>query len=252
MLQVDENIGGRQDQKNNRLQTKTLAVGLLMLVGCFVVGYFSAGTTATATNAAHTRVSSPNGNSFQMYQWINRILFNSLPTISRSLNSCIFFFKHQPVTRFVKVGDMVSNLQHYPYVTITNKTPYVSVVYSSLKFCRNDSIDEVIAPGGTWTASSRGNCFFFTSLTIPDVRNKRGTSALTCASYASSGTSYLIYSILMKGDDACYTKQPWNPRVSMKRKKRWKELEIVMGYNVMRETMMMRIEFYDFDGIKKW
>ena len=46
MLQVDENIGGRQDQKNNGL-TKTLAVGLLMVVGCFVVGYFSAGTTAT-------------------------------------------------------------------------------------------------------------------------------------------------------------------------------------------------------------
>ena len=61
MLQVDENIGGRQDQKNNRLQTKTLAVGLLMLVGCFVVGYFSAGTTATA----QTRVPSSNGNSFQ-------------------------------------------------------------------------------------------------------------------------------------------------------------------------------------------
>ena len=61
MLQVDENIGGRQDQKNNGLQTKTLAVGLLMVVGCFVVGYFSAGTTATA----HTRgVLSPNGNSF--------------------------------------------------------------------------------------------------------------------------------------------------------------------------------------------
>ena len=47
MLQVDENIGGRQDQKNNGLRTKMLAVGLLMVVGCFVVGYFSAGTTAT-------------------------------------------------------------------------------------------------------------------------------------------------------------------------------------------------------------
>ena len=45
MLQVDENIGGRQDQKNNRLRTKTLIVGLLMVVGCFAVGYFSAGTS---------------------------------------------------------------------------------------------------------------------------------------------------------------------------------------------------------------
>jgi len=57
MLQVDENIGGRQDQKNNRLQTKTLAVGLLMLVGCFAVGYFNAGTTTTANTRG---VASPN------------------------------------------------------------------------------------------------------------------------------------------------------------------------------------------------
>ena len=45
MLQVDENIGGRQDQKNHSLRTKTLAVGLLMVVGCFAVGYFNATTT---------------------------------------------------------------------------------------------------------------------------------------------------------------------------------------------------------------
>ena len=65
MLQVDENIGGRQDQKNNGLQTKTLAVGLLMVLGCFAVGYYSATTTTTATTTAHTRgVLSPNGNSF--------------------------------------------------------------------------------------------------------------------------------------------------------------------------------------------
>ena len=53
MLQVDENIGGRQDQKSYGLRTKTLAVGLLMVLGCFAVGYFSATTTTTAT----TRVS---------------------------------------------------------------------------------------------------------------------------------------------------------------------------------------------------
>ena len=71
MLEVDENIGGRQDQKNNGLRTKTLAVGLLMVVGCFVVGYFSATTTTTATTTAHTRVSSANGNSFQIYKTIH-------------------------------------------------------------------------------------------------------------------------------------------------------------------------------------
>ena len=63
MLHVDENIGDRHDQKNNGLRTKTMAVGLLMMVGCFVVGYFSATTTNNNTTTAHTRVSSPNGNS---------------------------------------------------------------------------------------------------------------------------------------------------------------------------------------------
>ena len=63
MLQVDENIGGRQDQKNQNLRTKMLAVGLMMVLGCFAaMGYFSATTTTTATD---TRVSSPKGNSFQ-------------------------------------------------------------------------------------------------------------------------------------------------------------------------------------------
>ena len=55
MLQVDENIGGRQDQKNNSLRTKTLAVGLLM-GSCFAAGYFSTTTTIAATTTATTRV----------------------------------------------------------------------------------------------------------------------------------------------------------------------------------------------------
>ena len=67
MLQVDENIGGRQDQKSNGLRTKTLAVGLLMVLGCFAVGYFSA-TTTTTTTTAHPRVSLPNGNSRHIYK----------------------------------------------------------------------------------------------------------------------------------------------------------------------------------------
>ena len=74
MLQVDENIGGRQDlkKKNNGLRTKTVAVGLLMVVGCIVVGYLSATTTTTNnTTTAHTRgVSSSNGNSCHIYKQI--------------------------------------------------------------------------------------------------------------------------------------------------------------------------------------
>ena len=51
MPQVEENIGGRHDQKKNQSRTtKTwAAVGLLMMVGCFAVGYFRATTTTTAT-----------------------------------------------------------------------------------------------------------------------------------------------------------------------------------------------------------
>ena len=69
MLQVDENIGGRQDQKYNGLRTKMSAVGLLMMVGCFVVGYFSAATTTNNNTAtAQTLVSAPNGNSCHIYK----------------------------------------------------------------------------------------------------------------------------------------------------------------------------------------
>ena len=97
MLQVDENIGGRQDQKNNGLRTKMLAVGLLMVVGCFVVGLFSA--TAGSTTA-HTRgVSSPTGNSYHIHK-INSFAkvdasFNSISTISLSTKFLpLLFFKH--------------------------------------------------------------------------------------------------------------------------------------------------------------
>ena len=228
MLQVDENIGGRQDQKYNGLRTKTLAVGLLMMVGCFVVGYFSATTTTTT---AHTRgVSSPNGNSFHIYKPIPSQEFYSIhyPAISRSLNSCIFFFtKHNlTLTRSGKVNGMVSNLQHYPYVHITNNTPYatpasaprkwpfyddddnwpgtpthgVHVVYNG-SWCSDDYVYEAIAPGGSWTASSRGVCLVYrirVVLALPGLPD-----GLTCRLYKSSGTSYSQYSIIMDGEDAC-------------------------------------------------
>ena len=84
MLQVDANIGGRQDQKkNNGLRTMTLAVGLWMMVGCLVVGYyFSATTTTTTTTTAHTRdVLSPNGKYLQTKSFRNILI----PFIPRNL-----------------------------------------------------------------------------------------------------------------------------------------------------------------------
>ena len=142
---------------------------------------------------------------------------------------------------------MVSNLQHYPYVAVTNKTPYattppyasdnwpphyikygISVAYALLNagiFCSEDLVTEVIPSGGTWTASSRGACLVGA---IYARVNPDGRSYLECTPYKSSGTSYSIFSIIMKGDDACCVLSshetqtcPWI--------KRWNELEIVMG-----------------------
>ena len=116
---------------------------------------------------------------------------------------------------------MVSNLQKYPYVTITNKTPKdtfpnyidhdvygfgdlthhtVYVVYNS-GLCSTDYIDDGLAPGGTWTASSRGACLV--KEIVVTLTHPWHPDGLACAPYTSSGTSYSIYSILMKGDDAC-------------------------------------------------
>ena len=148
-----------------------------------------------------------------------RILFNSLPAISRSLNSCIFFFtKHNlTLTRSGKVNGMVSNLQHYPYVHITNNTPYatrypygVNVVYVG---CSSDYVYEAIAPGGSWTASSRGLClvhFVSAILALPGYGGGKD-----CGQYKSSGTSYSQYSIIMDGEDACSVVRIWTGKPSL-------------------------------------
>lgn len=100
-------------------------------------------------------------------------------------------------------------LQHYPYVQITNKTPYdctegnVRYLGSSL-FCSNDAYagdPNFLAPGGTWSASSRGTClvtYIHATLTLPD-----GKDTLWFIPYGSMGTSFSEFSIIMKGEDAC-------------------------------------------------
>jgi len=168
MLQVDENIGGRQDQKNQNLPTKMLAVGLLMLVGvgCFVVGFFSVTTTNTA-NTAHTRVSSP------------------------------------------KVDGMVSNLQDYPVVHITNKTPHYSprvFVRFDGSSCYPDFTPSGLDDGDTWTPNKREGCLVGKISAILNLST--GSLApqyneIECAPYFRSGTGYSIFFILMKGDHAC-------------------------------------------------
>ena len=104
-------------------------------------------------------------------------------------------------------------LQLYPYVTITNKTPYNVLPQGGWNFpdsvsylvCKSDFMYNGLPAWQTWTASSRGLCLvnrIDAVLTFPD-----GRGGITCTPYTSTGTSYSQYSILMKwdnlGDDAC-------------------------------------------------
>ena len=67
--------------------------------------------------------------------------------------------------------------------------------------CKSDSMNEGLPAGETWTASSRGACLITWVTATPTLPNL--PDGLKCASYHSSGTSYSIFFILMKGDDAC-------------------------------------------------
>jgi len=255
MLQVDENIGGRQDQKNNGLRTKTLIVGLLMVVGCFAVGYFNATTTTTTT--ATTRASQelttnniPNADAPQCtddghcpcpsplagmctpvlnypdYNCCSKTFTFDPDCCTATPGYCIRCGRKDASTlssassaSVLKVDGMVSNLQKlYPYVTITNKTPYDTfpTVYGQTKdletyvtygpFCSEDTVWGVIVSGDAWTASSRGACLvtnIHTTLTIADADFPDGASSLTCKNYHSSGTGYSQFSIIMDGEDAC-------------------------------------------------
>ena len=82
------------------------------------------------------------------------------------------------------------------------------VGYAGRLFCNFDDIEENIASGDTWTASSRGECLdtkITAEIVVPDGNWPRGAQAhdVACAPYASSGTGHSIFSILMKGDNAC-------------------------------------------------
>ena len=105
---------------------------------------------------------------------------------------------------------MVSNLQHYPYVTITNKTPYDTldiqnsnvVQYSTRAlFCSDDLYS--VAAQQTWKASSRGACLI-SRIEAELFPVDSAHDYMTCAPYTSTpGTSYGTFFIIMDGDDAC-------------------------------------------------
>ena len=74
-------------------------------------------------------------------------------------------------------------------------------------FCSDDDIIEGIAPGETWSQTSRGICNVYkisAYLTVPDGQGSYGGSELRCTPYVANwGTSYSIFSIIMKGNNAC-------------------------------------------------
>ena len=109
----------------------------------------------------------------------------------------------------------------YPYVTITNKTPFgvvsagvrerknssVSYLGETLPYgCRPDYMYDGLGAGETWTAPSRGLCLVKTiRATLWYYHEESGwLERFACDPYISSGTAYSKYSILMKGDEhAC-------------------------------------------------
>ena len=140
--------------------------------------------------------------------------FDSIPypqPHSPQIPACSFFSNP---SRSGIVAGMVSNVQHYDYVTITNTAPYTmhGVVVDYLHtYCSNDYVnvvptsegyllDESLAAGETWTASSRGVCRV--SGIDASMYLSNGT-LVNCFSYWSAvATAYLIFSIQMRGDDA--------------------------------------------------
>ena len=126
-----------------------------------------------------------------------------------------------------RTGPEAVLLQHYPYVTITNKTPYdvLPQFYTkgyvlpqgglqegggvSYTACESDFMYEGLPAGQTWTASSRGLCLVNRIHATLGYHTKDGEFHwVTCDPYTPNmpnifGTSYSIYSVLMKGDDAC-------------------------------------------------
>lgn len=146
-------------------------------------------------------------------------------------------------------------LQLYPYVKITNMTPYYvrpqggdnddrdeGVSYLA---CRSDFIQDglpaVWMPGTTWTASSRGLCLvhrIYVDLIRPDLPG----GFLECAPYTSTGTAYSIYSIRMDGEDACcvlssHETQKCPPKSS---KKKWKKKRMRRIRSAMKSKSVLQ------------
>ena len=140
------------------------------------------------------------------------------------VSSATVFFFGPPAAR---TGPESGLLQHYPYVTITNKTPYnvlpqfytKSYLYRTTVFpqgglqegggisylgCENDFIYEGIPAGETWTAASRGLCLVYRIHATLGYHTEDGEFHwITCIPYNSPATSFSIYSIIMKGEDEC-------------------------------------------------
>ena len=134
------------------------------------------------------------------------------------VSSATLFFSGPPADR----TGPESVLIHYPYVAITNKTPYnmLPQFYTdgylfpqgglqegggiSYLGCKSDFIYEGIPAGETWTAASRGLCLVYRIHATLGYHTEDGEFHwITCIPYNSPATSFSIYSIIMKGEDEC-------------------------------------------------
>ena len=110
------------------------------------------------------------------------------------------------------VDGMVSNLQHAPYVTITNETPNpvrVSVIYpnSCFDLTPNPGVfsnDYFIQLLEYETASQPGECLPITITADMRVIYGRITAFISCDIIDTSGSDSLNYFIRMRKDGTCY------------------------------------------------
>ena len=102
-------------------------------------------------------------------------------------------YDHQHTRRWFR------SLLRFPLLCCGGRLANALVAYGQF-FCSKEHIPEGIAPGDTWTSTSRGLCSvaaISAHLTLPDGKK------LSCAHFPSYGTSSSLFSIIMDGVDGC-------------------------------------------------
>lgn len=88
----------------------------------------------------------------------------------------------------------------YPYVHVTNSTPYKCT--GKVKYAACESDEYTVEPGKTWIADSRGLCL----LTAVGAMVHTSDGQVRADDYTSSGTSYSRFLIGQMGDGYIVTR----------------------------------------------